>query len=835
MDPVIHNPNFQSSSDSTQRHACRKRQRSDFIASLRQFNPPASLNHYSISVQSERLVFIDNNDTLLSNHSGRFLESRMGINDYVISNRENFTCIPDTNSIPDRENYEAMQQHLSAIDNIVATFEHFPGNFTKAPSVQQFTEQTARWLQLANRAYAERKSVMTSSYSPRSDCRYCQPVKKSKILGVFYPRSYLTHEFPSLATMSYLSKHSLPKYFDHTYKYSFVGNDNGRSPSECLSAFFHGPTVADCATALLACQYRAIETIIGTGEFNSIFDASASKFRIARSLFINSISTPERLSAELVHLQPIDFISPLISLFDVFRSSISSPVCSDLSARKLSEADVKVGDTLYIEGVDRYIKKHISGDSIGFNLICTGQNSSGQNLYLGFDPDLFDQPKTYDQVKQVLIDDYNRPQGPDTIAAIDRGESGYAQLTNDTLSYDHPIVGITGILRFNPSRWERLALQRDKVWHRQPLMPVAQALAPVPLDNGSPFTVEHADADFDRFESFSSQQKSMKTTALKFTHAVIDGTVEPSHKKPMGLFLTGMPGVGKTHLCVAVAKKAAEHGVKTLYIDAKTVDDLAHKYDTNMAQWHRDIDIMLAGKDLVVLDDINSEKGFSQQLLAQTMRRVLTANIAIMASSNNRIRLKDATPGFLDPLDERAHNFLSLSDLQGDSYRGQWWQCPQVQATDELSRLGQYKGSKAAGVITEQPLSLDDIARALNISAAQIRRVGKPFLHGIEKLSSDFRCPDLSKTQHQAVVLEFIDTEEEPFGDWEISQLLNILQRVHDEGLKLIVKTNNRPVLIRKVKGFLNTDIYIKSKKDRIVDRLNHMFPEFYSAPPLDN
>ena len=775
-------------------------------------------------------MFNDDIDSSLNGRLNLSSKRRRGIDDYVIANRDSVTCTPDTESIPDKLNFEAIQQHLSAISETVATYEHFPGNFSKAPSVQQFTEQTAHWLRHANRAYAERKSVMTRYYPPQSDCMDWRPIKKSKKLGVFYPYSYLTHEFPFLSKSSYLGMHSLPKYFDHTYKYSFVGNDNGRSPSECLSAFFHGPTVADCATTLLACQYRAIETIIGTDEFNKIFDAPASKLRIPRSLFINSISTNECLPAELDHLQPIDFISPLISLFDVFQPPFSSPLCSDLTGKVLPEADIIAGDTLYIAGVDRYTKKHKNRGCSGFNLICTGQNSSGQNLYLGFDPDLFDQPKTYDQVKKILIDGYNQPQGPDTIAAIEQGESGYAQLTCDTLPYDHPIVGITGVLRFNPSRWERSALQRNKAWHRQPLIPVSQALAPVPLENSSPFTVEHIDSDFDRFQSFSAQQQSMKMTALKFTHAVIDGTVEPSHKKPMGLFLAGLPGVGKTHLCVAVAKKAAEHGVNTLYVDAKTLDDLAHKYDTNMAQWHRDIDIMLAGKDLVVLDDVNSEVGSSQLFLAKTMERVLANNIAIMASSNNRILVKNATPGFLDPLDERAHNFLSLSNLHADSCRSQWWQCLEVQATDELSRLGQYKGSKAAGVITEQPVSTDDIARALNISADQIRRVGKPFLREIKKVSSDLHCRDLSKTQFRAVVLEYIETDDNSLGrwEWEVRQFLNCIQRVHDEGLKLIVKTNNSSLFIRKVQDYLNSDLSIRSKRDRIVERLNHMFPDFF-------
>ena len=824
MDRV--NQKFKYSSRPTQDRAGQQLRKRNFKASPidRDF---VTFKNFLICVERGHKKISDDPGNSPSGQSRVPLNQINRIDNYRIFARDSFTCAPRTKSTPDTIDFHVMSEHLSAIKEIVATHEHFPGNFGKAPSVQEFTRQTVRWLQHANRAYAERKSVMTTYYFDVNELDQLRPKTIKKKFGVFYPDSYLAHEFPSLSKCRYLYLHSLPKYFDHTYKNSFVGNDNGRSPSECLSAFFHGPTISDCATTLLACQYRAIETIIGTDEFNHIFAAPASKFRIARSLFIHSISPTECLPVEFGDLQPINLVNPLISLFDDFRSSFSSPVCSDLIANKPSEADVKEGDTLYIGGVDRYIKRHKSGDGIGFNLICTGQNSSRQNLYLGFDPDLFDQPKTYDQVKKILIDRYNRPQGPDTIAAIDRGESGYAQLTNDTLSYDHPIVGITGILRFNPSRWERSALQRDKAWHRQPLMPVAQALAPVPLDNGSPFTVENADSDFDRFETFSSQQKSMKITALKFTHAVIDGTVEPSHKKPMGLFLIGMPGVGKTHLCVAVAKKAAEHGVKTLYIDANTVYDPAH--DTTTAQWHCDIDIMLAGKDLVVLDDINSKNGYSQLFLAQTMQRVLTENIAIMASSNNRILVKNATPGFLDPLDERAHNFLTLSDLLGDSRRTQWWQCPEVQATDELSRLGQYKGSKAAGIITEQPVSIDDIARALNISADQIRRVGRPFLPEIQKVSSDLHCQDLSRTQHRAVVLEYFETDDNSLrlGEFEIRQFLYIIQRVHDEGLKLIIKTSNSSLFIEKVRGYLDTDIFIESKRDRIVERLNHMFHKF--------
>ena len=831
---------FNSPSDITQSQACQQRRGRFSGAALPSPDSPMLLNRSLIGMQPENRMVSDDAGSSRNRWSSQIIARIIiwavdGLTSII--NPPTLLLAPTpllahTPFLAPRPHTpaEVCRHHFSAISQITVSHEHFPGNISKVPSVQQFTEHTIRWLQHANTAYAERKSVMATHYPPTEDSdastSSLEVIKKK--LGIFYPEDYQTHELPLLTNTSYLGPHSLPEYFDRTYKDSFVTNDNGHSPSECLSAFFHGPTVADCATTLLACQYRAIETIIGTDEFNNIFAAPASKFRIARSLFAEAISPGTPLTAECGDLQPIDLVNPLHPLFDNVRFSSLSTLCSNPMERNLSEADIKEGDILYIAGVDRYINKHHSGANMGFNLICTGQNSSGRNLYLGFCPDLFVQPKTYDQIKKNLIDGYNEPQNSETIAAIERGETGCAHLTNDTVPDDHPIVGITIALRYSPSRWEHLALQRDKAWHRQPLMPASQALTAVPLENGSPFPAEHFDSDFDCFESCSSQQELMKITALKFTHAVIDGTVEPSHKKPMGLFLSGLAGIGKTHLCVAVAKKAAEHGVKTLYIDEATVGELLNKLHGNLEQWHRDINNILADKDLVVFDDINSDTGCAQMFLAKIMQRAMTDNIAVMVSSNNHIPVRYSTPDFLDPLDKRAHNFLSLSDLQGDSCRSQWWQSPEVQAGDKLSRLGQYEGNKAAAVITEQPVSLVDIARALNISADQIRRVGAPILPGEKMFSSDYYCQDLSKTQHQAVVLEFIMTDDKSSGRWEINQFINIIQRVHDEGLKMIVKTNNSTLFTKKILTFLNTNILIQPEKIRIIDRLNHIFQEFF-------
>ena len=756
---------------------------------------------------------------------------RKKVYDYTITTGDPNVSRPDTKASPDHNHDRiALRNHFAALSTITVPHVNLPKSMSSAPLAEQFAENTIRRLQLTNTPYAKRNSVETSYYAPRDvkpGTRWQLPEKLTTIkrLGIFYAQDYQAHELPGFSNSRLLGVHSLPKYFDREHIDSFVEEGSEHTPSECLNAFFHGPTIAECATTLLACQYRAIETIIGTDQFNRIFGTPVSTFRIARSLFQGSgIAHEKNMPDGFGEIQPIDIDNPLYCLFDDLQFTRQSS--SNLVTSKLSESDIKKGDILYICGVEGYHAKHKIGDDAGFNLICTGQNSSGQNLYLGFDPDNFAEPKTYDQVKKILIDGYNKPQGSETTSAIKGGETSYAELTNHILPYDHPIVGITHALRFSTMRWDYFASLYDKAWHQQPLSPVTPAVEPKSVDHGSPFPSENLDADFDHFEPGSPQQELMKLTALKFTHAVINNLGEARHKKPIGLFLTGAPGIGKTHLCVAVAKKAAEHGVNTLYIDATKVCNLIQDFAGDETRWENKVEAMFAGKDLVVIDDINHELGCAPNLLAKTMKHVMTANAAVMVSSNHPVPVKDATSGFIDPLTKNAHNFICLSDLQGESRRCRWWQSPEVQATDALSQLGQYQGCKSAAVITENTLLIDDIVRALNISVGKIRRVGHYFWPGVARVSPDFYFSDLSRTEHQAVFMECHIVGDE-FEQYMIEQFLNVIQRVHDEGLKLVIKTNNRQQFVDAVLGFLNESDSFEGSEPRIIDRLKHMCPGF--------
>ena len=242
---------------------------------------------------------------------------------------------------------------------------------------------------------------------------------------------------------------------------------------------------------------------------------------------------------------------------------------------------------------------------------------------------------------------------------------------------------------------------------------------------------------------------------------------------------------------------------------------------------------MLAGKDLVIVDDANCVLGSKRDLLAKIMKYVMTDNKAVIISSNHPLPIKDVILEIIDSLTESAHNFFHLSDLHGESYRSQWWQSPEVQAADALSKLGQYQDCKAAAVIIEDAASIEEIAQKLSIPLDQIRQVGHYFLPETQRYSLDYFFRDLSKTEHQAVFLEcHITGDESPFSSTKFKQLLNVVQKVHDDVLKLVVKTNSHTLFLEALRAFLEKSMFVRMKnlEPRVSNWLKHMLPDFCNS-----
>lgn len=78
--------------------------------------------------------------------------------------------------------------------------------------------------------------------------------------------------------------------------------------------------------------------------------------------------------------------------------------------------------------------------------------------------------------------------------------------------------------------------------------------------------IENSTASLDNYEPQNESQKAALESARKLV------AVEPSRAKSAGLYLYGDPGVGKSHLAVAMAKEFMKAGEAVLFIGSSTVN-----------------------------------------------------------------------------------------------------------------------------------------------------------------------------------------------------------------------------------------------------------------------
>lgn len=91
-----------------------------------------------------------------------------------------------------------------------------------------------------------------------------------------------------------------------------------------------------------------------------------------------------------------------------------------------------------------------------------------------------------------------------------------------------------------------------------------------------------ADAEFDNFKRAHQSQGTAKRVAMDF---VSDYAAASERKPPRGLVFMGEPGIGKTHLMVAILKQLIlEHGVDGRFVDFfQLLADIRHGYSEDMS------------------------------------------------------------------------------------------------------------------------------------------------------------------------------------------------------------------------------------------------------------
>src|SRR5437016_1736709 len=119
----------------------------------------------------------------------------------------------------------------------------------------------------------------------------------------------------------------------------------------------------------------------------------------------------------------------------------------------------------------------------------------------------------------------------------------------------------------------------------------------------------------------------------------------------VGLFFEGQPGVGKTHLAVAVLKEIVQQtGARWLFYDTRELLRIIRStYDPSIRTTELEILRPVMTADLIVLDDLGAEK--TSEWVEETM------NLIVNTRYNER-RLTIFTSNYLDIPDETDPNSL---------------------------------------------------------------------------------------------------------------------------------------------------------------------------------
>lgn len=612
--------------------------------------------------------------------------------------------------------------------------------------------------------------------------------------GVWYPDDYArTHHHDQQSLYGITNG----TYFDIKNRWEFRAHPNCKA-DEALFAFLNGLTLADCGNVVQACVYQSLLDLLGSERFNQIFSGPISPLTITQLLFQDD--TQCGLS---VHG------NPLMDLFE-------TPEGTQFVA--LNDLDIlEPGDICHIKGIENYPSKHPAGAGQGWNLICIGENEQGKKIFVGFGPKSFKEPRTFEEIRQILIAEYNKPQTQADLECLRKKSTSSdlwlltqstlgPLLANHQVNDDSEIGGLYAIVRprfdliYKLARGESLTHNWfDLPVPEHPPQSAGRSVVPDdPIHNKIP--VENRANLFDNYTPQNQQQRTLKETAQRFVSHALD----PKRDYPLGLMLQGVPGIGKTHIASAIANDCVAHGLKVNFINRDGLGVAYNLEGKRLGDFPGPdfFDRYVEAFDVIILDDMNDKYGIEQFMIKAALDAALRHNKAIVITCN-------AETG--NVINERLYHswnilknpyaFLkTVGNLDGESQRKPWWKTNPLQehvdknqaknkyteligqeAALSLSALMAYEGAAGAGIMVPGH-SLTAAALAGGLTAMGVS--GVYLVPSCYDENGKWRnLEDLGKAK--VIVIEINDDLYSP----KYNQFTKVAMHAHERGQKLIVVT----------------------------------------------
>ena len=175
------------------------------------------------------------------------------------------------------------------------------------------------------------------------------------------------------------------------------------------------------------------------------------------------------------------------------------------------------------------------------------------------------------------------------------------------------------------------------------------------------------------FDNFTAYNESLEQAVAKARH------VADSFPVSRGLLFEGQPGVGKTHLAVAVLKQVIETaGVRGLFYDTRDLLRVIRStYDASIRTTELEVLRPVMTADLLVLDDLGAEK--TSEWVEETMNLIVNTRynerrLTVFTSNYQDFPEELAEPNSLifrigHRMRSRLHEMCEFLQLDGADYR----------------------------------------------------------------------------------------------------------------------------------------------------------------------